>query len=193
MMPFVAALLKPVPRSCSGSALLILRSSLQPVPGCSQLWASCSSTNRSVVIVVLLLDLNWQYSALTYSCFIAMLTFFPFCIQATEQAKEEMKRVLAVLNQHLNTRTFLVGERVSLADITVVCSLLWLYKQVSIMKTIFLLDYLWLLCTMDLQFFHSMFIVSGCLQVAPVHGLIMIGGSWWFHWFGVQMALKHET
>ncbi|KAJ8338439.1 hypothetical protein SKAU_G00374050 [Synaphobranchus kaupii] len=50
--------------------------------------------------------------------------------QATEQAKEEVKRVLAVLNQHLNTRTFLVGERVSLADISVVCSLLWLYKQV---------------------------------------------------------------
>uniref|UniRef100_A0AAY4D5B5 Elongation factor 1-gamma n=1 Tax=Denticeps clupeoides TaxID=299321 RepID=A0AAY4D5B5_9TELE len=50
--------------------------------------------------------------------------------QATEQAKEEVKRVLAVLNQHLNTHTFLVGERVSLADITVVCSLLWLYKQV---------------------------------------------------------------
>ncbi|KAJ8394070.1 hypothetical protein AAFF_G00054140, partial [Aldrovandia affinis] len=50
--------------------------------------------------------------------------------QATEQAKEEVKKVLAVLNQHLNTRTFLVGERVSLADISVVCSLLWLYKQV---------------------------------------------------------------
>lgn len=51
-------------------------------------------------------------------------------LKATEQAKEEMKKVLAYLNQHLNTRTFLVGERVSLADITVVCSLLWLYKQV---------------------------------------------------------------
>ncbi|XP_066574947.1 elongation factor 1-gamma isoform X2 [Amia ocellicauda] len=50
--------------------------------------------------------------------------------QATEQAKEEVKRVLGVLNEHLKTRTFLVGERVSLADITVTCSLLWLYKQV---------------------------------------------------------------
>ncbi|KPP59547.1 Elongation factor 1-gamma-like [Scleropages formosus] len=50
--------------------------------------------------------------------------------QATEQAKEEVKRALAVLNQHLNTRTFLVGERVTLADISVVCSLLWLFKQV---------------------------------------------------------------
>ncbi|KAL4631508.1 elongation factor 1-gamma [Arapaima gigas] len=50
--------------------------------------------------------------------------------QATEQAKEDVKRVLTVLNQHLNTRTFLVGERVTLADISVACSLLWLYKQV---------------------------------------------------------------
>ena len=50
--------------------------------------------------------------------------------QATEQAKEETKKVLSVLNQHLNTRTFLVGERVSLADVSVACSMLWLYKQV---------------------------------------------------------------
>lgn len=30
----------------------------------------------------------------------------------------------------MKTRTFLVGERVTLADITVVCTLLWLYKQI---------------------------------------------------------------
>lgn len=41
-----------------------------------------------------------------------------------------MKRILSLLDAHLQTRTFLVGERVSLADITVVCTLLWLYKQV---------------------------------------------------------------
>ncbi|CAH2325086.1 elongation factor 1-gamma [Pelobates cultripes] len=50
--------------------------------------------------------------------------------QATEQAKEEVKHVLAALDSHLQTRTFLVGERITLADINVVCSLLWLYKQV---------------------------------------------------------------
>ncbi|XP_043538554.1 elongation factor 1-gamma [Chiloscyllium plagiosum] len=50
--------------------------------------------------------------------------------QATEHAKEEVKKVLSILNEFLKTRTFLVGERVTLADITVVCSLLWLYKQV---------------------------------------------------------------
>uniref|UniRef100_A0A672NP80 Eukaryotic translation elongation factor 1 gamma n=1 Tax=Sinocyclocheilus grahami TaxID=75366 RepID=A0A672NP80_SINGR len=67
------------------------------------------------------------------------LGIMQFNKQATEQAKEEVKRVLAVLNQHLNTRTFLVGERVSLADVTVVCSLLWLYKQVK--KSLFYFFY----------------------------------------------------
>uniref|UniRef100_A0A5F9C4C0 Elongation factor 1-gamma n=1 Tax=Oryctolagus cuniculus TaxID=9986 RepID=A0A5F9C4C0_RABIT len=50
--------------------------------------------------------------------------------QATENAKEEVRWILGLLDAHLKTRTFLVGERVTLADITVVCTLLWLYKQV---------------------------------------------------------------
>ncbi|XP_007952220.1 elongation factor 1-gamma-like [Orycteropus afer afer] len=50
--------------------------------------------------------------------------------QATENAKEEVRQILGLLNAHLKMRTFLVGERVTLADITVVCTLLWLYKQV---------------------------------------------------------------
>merc|ERR1712126_744886 len=49
---------------------------------------------------------------------------------ATERAKEDIKAALKTLNDHLLTRTFLVGERVSLADITVACTLLSLYKQV---------------------------------------------------------------
>ncbi|XP_060935246.1 elongation factor 1-gamma [Limanda limanda] len=58
------------------------------------------------------------------------LGIMQFNKQATEQAKEDMKKVLTVLNQHLSTRTFLVGERISLADITAACSMIWLYKQV---------------------------------------------------------------
>uniref|UniRef100_A0A8C9HNU7 GST C-terminal domain-containing protein n=1 Tax=Piliocolobus tephrosceles TaxID=591936 RepID=A0A8C9HNU7_9PRIM len=50
--------------------------------------------------------------------------------QATENAKEEVRRILGLLDAHLKTRTFLVGEQVTLADITVVCTLLRLYKQV---------------------------------------------------------------
>lgn len=47
-----------------------------------------------------------------------------------ESAKETVKSVLGFLNKHLSTRTFLVGERVSLADICLVTSLYLLYKQV---------------------------------------------------------------
>uniref|UniRef100_A0A8C5YZE4 Elongation factor 1-gamma n=1 Tax=Marmota marmota marmota TaxID=9994 RepID=A0A8C5YZE4_MARMA len=50
--------------------------------------------------------------------------------QATENAKEEVRRILGLLDAHLKMRTFLVGEGVTLADITVVCTLLWLYRQV---------------------------------------------------------------
>merc|ERR1712168_1010611 len=48
---------------------------------------------------------------------------------ATERAKEDIKGVLKALNDHLLAKTFLVGERISLADIAVACTLLSLYKQ----------------------------------------------------------------
>ncbi|XP_067011749.1 elongation factor 1-gamma [Anabrus simplex] len=50
--------------------------------------------------------------------------------QSTERAKEDIKAALGVLDTHLLTRTFLVGERVSLADIGVACTLLHLYQYV---------------------------------------------------------------
>merc|ERR1711972_660869 len=49
---------------------------------------------------------------------------------ATERAKEDVKVTMKTLNDHLLTRTFLVGERLSLADIAVACTMLSLYKQV---------------------------------------------------------------
>merc|ERR1711915_170966 len=48
---------------------------------------------------------------------------------ATERAKEDVKVAMKTLNDHLLTRTFL-GERLSLADIAVACTMLSLYKQV---------------------------------------------------------------
>jgi len=39
---------------------------------------------------------------------------------------------LGVLNQHLLTRTYLVGEHITLADICVACNLLSLYQWASI-------------------------------------------------------------
>ena len=49
---------------------------------------------------------------------------------AYEKAKEDIQRVLSVLNKVLSERTFLVGERVTLADITVVSALLQLFENV---------------------------------------------------------------
>merc|ERR1712002_335773 len=48
----------------------------------------------------------------------------------TERAKEDVKKALGALNTHLLPRTFLVGERISLADISVCCTLLHLYQYV---------------------------------------------------------------
>jgi elongation factor 1-gamma len=50
--------------------------------------------------------------------------------QNTERAKEDIKTALGVLNTHLQTRTFLVGERISLADISVASYLVQLYRLV---------------------------------------------------------------
>jgi elongation factor 1-gamma len=58
------------------------------------------------------------------------LGIMQFNKQSTERAKEDIKKNLQALNSHLLTRTFLVGERVSLADIAVGCTLLHLYQYV---------------------------------------------------------------
>ncbi|XP_005991676.1 elongation factor 1-gamma-A [Latimeria chalumnae] len=50
--------------------------------------------------------------------------------QTAERAKEVVRQVLTVLDEHLRDRTFLVGECITLADITMACALLWPYKQV---------------------------------------------------------------
>lgn len=53
-------------------------------------------------------------------------------MQSTEKAKEDVKRALKVLDDHLLTRTYLVGERITLADISLCCNLLSLYQMVRI-------------------------------------------------------------
>jgi len=50
--------------------------------------------------------------------------------EATENAKEDIKAALTILNAHLLTRTYLVGERVSLADIIVATTLSGAFKTV---------------------------------------------------------------
>ncbi|XP_046664728.1 elongation factor 1-gamma isoform X2 [Homalodisca vitripennis] len=58
------------------------------------------------------------------------LGIMQFNKQATERAKEDVKASLQVLNTHLLTKTYLVGERITLADVCVCCTLLHLYQYV---------------------------------------------------------------
>lgn len=50
--------------------------------------------------------------------------------QSTEKAKTEIKAALTALNDFLASRTFLVGERVTQADISLACTLRMLYQSV---------------------------------------------------------------
>jgi elongation factor 1-gamma len=48
-----------------------------------------------------------------------------------ERAKDELKHILQLLDNYLRTRTYLVGERITLADITIACDLLLLFQWVG--------------------------------------------------------------
>lgn len=50
--------------------------------------------------------------------------------QDTERAKGQITKALTVLNDYLLTRTYLVGENVTQADISLACNLLALYENV---------------------------------------------------------------
>lgn len=51
-------------------------------------------------------------------------------MQTVEHAKEDVKKTLTALNDLLLTKTYLVGERLTLADISVAMTLLHLYQYV---------------------------------------------------------------
>jgi len=59
-----------------------------------------------------------------------LLGIMPYNKNTVEHAKEDSKRTLDVLNKHLINSTYLVGERISLADIVVFSNLLSLYQYV---------------------------------------------------------------
>jgi elongation factor 1-gamma len=59
-----------------------------------------------------------------------LLGIMPYNKNNVERAKEDVKHALEVLNHRLVKNTFLVGERVTLADINVFCTLLHLYQYV---------------------------------------------------------------
>lgn len=59
-----------------------------------------------------------------------ILGYIEFNAEATNLAKGDIRKVLQILNDHLANRTYLVGERLSLADIVVGTSLVYLFKLV---------------------------------------------------------------
>ena len=59
------------------------------------------------------------------------LSLVEFNKNSVNKAKDEVKQVLNVLNEHLKPRTYLVGERLTLADISVAADLLLAYQHVS--------------------------------------------------------------
>lgn len=59
-----------------------------------------------------------------------ILGFIPYNKENTEKAKASLKKTLEILDSILLTRTYLVGEAPTLADIHIVVALLHLYKMV---------------------------------------------------------------
>jgi len=61
--------------------------------------------------------------------FYPIFGYMPFNAAATAKAKEDLKKALEVLNTHLLHRTFLVGDKITLADITIASALVYPMKM----------------------------------------------------------------
>eukprot|EP00736_Rhodelphis_marinus_P013519 Rmarinus@m.24562 len=63
--------------------------------------------------------------------FYPYMGYIPFNQKAIDSAKADVAKMLGVLDSHLLTRTYFVGERVTLADIILFCDLAFLYKKIA--------------------------------------------------------------
>lgn len=59
------------------------------------------------------------------------LSLVESCPAGIQKAKSDLNQVFHCLNEYLKTRTFLVGERMTLADVSVACDLLLAYRHVA--------------------------------------------------------------
>ncbi|VVC34386.1 Thioredoxin-like fold,Glutathione S-transferase, N-terminal,Glutathione S-transferase, C- [Cinara cedri] len=66
----------------------------------------------------------------SYAWVYPSLSIAQFNKLSVDRAIEDVKGILAYLDNYLLAKTYLVGERITLADITVACSLLQLYQHV---------------------------------------------------------------
>ena len=59
------------------------------------------------------------------------LSLVESCAPALVKAKSDLRQVFACVNDYLKTRTFLVSERMTLADVSLACDLLLAYRHVA--------------------------------------------------------------
>jgi elongation factor 1-gamma len=71
-------------------------------------------------------EINPTSATLVYPC----MGIMQFNKQNNERAKDELKHILQLLNDYLRTRTYLVGERITLADIAVASDLFLLFQWI---------------------------------------------------------------
>jgi len=101
-----------------------------------------------------------------------ILGYIPNNSVATQKAKGDIRKVMDYLNKHLLTRTYLVGERITLADIVVSMSLYYLYAKV--MDNSFRKSYIntnrWFLTCINQPLFKAVvgeFKICESMEVAP--------------------------
>lgn len=110
----------------SGSALQTMKSPQWPVLWHSHWWEWWDWTKRWGECPVNVLKLCGNYSLE-----VCNLMWPVLCPQAQHGSRTELMRVLKVLDQALEPRTFLVGESISLADMAVATAVLLPFKYVG--------------------------------------------------------------
>jgi len=101
-----------------------------------------------------------------------ILGYIPNNALATQKAKGDIRKSLDILNKYLLTRTFLVGNRITLADIVVSMSLYYLYARVldNGFRKVFVNTNRWFLTCVNQPEFKSVigeFKVCEKMEVAP--------------------------
>jgi elongation factor 1-gamma len=66
-------------------------------------------------------------SGLVYPC----LSLVESCPAGLKKAESELRQVFGLINDFLKTRTYLVGQRMTLADVSLACDLLLAYRHVA--------------------------------------------------------------
>jgi len=88
------------------------------------------------------------------------------------KAKADVRKVFEILNKHLSTRTYLVGERISFADITIASSLYHIYQLVAepSFRKAFVNVNRWYLTVVNQPKVHEVFgdvVLADKAQIAP--------------------------